>query len=181
MAATFLTLRYGTPAADGARPNVIEFSYPLWLLDGPPRRVQRERLLEVDVQEGSIVDSLGQDPVTFAVKLLLRPGERPGTQTQDVLNGVRRVLGQGVAIELGSEDWGDGWRLKDLREEYRTWNLPGDTGGTAAPVPGGVAIAAAAVELLLVKGVAGEDMVLSPRSTGLPPGLVDVFDVLDDE
>ena len=179
MPATFLTLRYGAANDDGVRPNLLEFSYPLWRIDGAPRRVQRERLLKVDVQRGSIVDSLGQDPVTFRVKLLLRPAEVPGTKAQAELNRVRRVLGEPVSLELGAEDWGDGWRLEDLPEEYKKWNLPADTGGGSAD-RGGVVIAEAAVELVLVKGASRQETVLSPGST-LPPGLVDEFDVLPDE
>ena len=168
MPATFLTLTYGPTGADGVRARTLSFSYPLWLLDGPPRRVQRERLLKVAVQEGSVVDSLGQDPVTYTVKLLLRPSEQPGARTQDALNRVRLVLGEAVALEIGDEDWGDGWRLEDVREEYRTWNLPSDTGGLPAPVPGGLAVAAAAVDLVLVKGVSGTETV-SVASVPDPP------------
>ena len=178
MAATFLTMKYGPLGADGARPLTLSLSYPLWLMDGPPRRVHRERLLEVAVQEGSVVDSLGQDPVTLTLRLELRPGEQPGVRAQDALNRVRRVLGETVSLELGDEDWGDGWRLKDLREEYRRWNLPSDTGGPVSPVRGGMAIATAAVELVLVRGVSGEATV----EVGAPlvqPGFVpferDVF------
>ena len=165
MAATFLTIKYGTPNDAGIRPNTLSLSYPLWLLDGPPRRVQRERTLEVAVQEGAVVDNLGQDPVTFSVKLLLRPAEQPGSRTQNILNGVRRVLGHGVALEIGDEDWGDGWRLKDLREEYRKWNLPSDTGGLLSPDHGGIAVSEAAVELVLVRGVSGQEALDLP----IPP------------
>lgn len=157
--ATFLTIRYGTPGADGMRPNSVSLAYPLWLLDGPPRRVQRERLLRVAVQEGSVVDHLGQDPVTFSLKLLLRPGEQPGTRTQDELNRVRRLLGEELDLEIGGEDWGEGWRLEDLREEYRTFNLPPDTGAGTSRTSGGIAVAAAAVDLTLVKGASGEETV----------------------
>ena len=171
MPATFLTMKYGPLNDDGVRLNTMSLSYPLWLLDGPPRRVQRERLLKVAVQEGSVVDSLGQDPATFTLRLLLRPSEQPGTSAQDVLNRVRRVLGEPVSLEIGDEDWGDGWRLEDVREEYRDWNLPSDTGGQFAPVRGGIAIAAAAVELVLVRGASGVETV--------DPGASPLFDLFD--
>ena len=157
MAATFLTLKYGPPDRDGARPFTLGLSYPLWLLDGPPRRVQRERLLKVAVGEGSVVDSLGQDPVTLTLRLLLRPSEQPGAVAQHQLNRVRRVLGEELDLEVGGEDWGGGWRLEDVREEYRTFNLPSDSGPARAP--GGIAIAAAAVDLVLLKGVSGKPLI----------------------
>ena len=171
MPATFLTLKYGPLGADGARSRTLSFSYPLWLLEGPPRRVQRERLLEVAVGEGSVVDSLGQDPVRYSVKLLLRPSEQPGTRTQDALNRVRVVLGETVTVEIGNEDWGDGWRLADAREEYRKWNLPSDTGG-APPVPGGLATSEVAVDLVLVKGVSGQETVSVTSVPGPPDPVV---------
>ena len=157
--ATFLTMRYGPRGTDGLRPHAVNLSSPLWLLEGPPVRVQRERLLKEAVQEGALVDDLGGDPVSFVLKLLLRPTEQPGTRSQDVLNRVRRAMGEEMALEIGNEDWGDGWYIEELREVYRKFNLPPDTGTAAARTHGGIAVIEVVVDLGLVKGTSGQQTV----------------------
>ena len=169
MAATFLTLRYGTLNDDGQRRNSLGFAYPLWVIDKPLRRVQRERILKVEVEDGSVTDSLGLDPVTFSLGLQLRPSEQPLARAQEILNRVRRLTGQPLQVEIGADDWGDGWRLQDLREEYSKFNLPTDSGGIIDPAHGGMEIAVAGVEFTLVRGVTGQATVVAA-----PPAPVNV-------
>ena len=161
MAATFLTLRFGSLNDDGLRRSTFRFSYPLWVIDRPLRRVQRERILKVEVEDGSVTDSLGLDPVTFSLGLELRPSEQPLARAQEILNRVRRLTGQPLQVEIGGDDWGDGWRLQDLQEEYRKFNLPTDTGGIVDRTDGGMEIAVAGVEFTLVRGVTGRATVVT--------------------
>lgn len=152
MAATFLELRYGVrPDATSRRPSVLALQAGLWLLAGPPRRVQRERLHRAAIREGSFEKPLGSDPVTLELPLLLRPSEGPsGTTFQGELNRLRSLRGQPLHLYLGGEDWEDEWLLERLSESYETWNLPADESATET---GGIAVSQARVTLHLERPV----------------------------
>lgn len=121
-----ITLRYGTPDANGVRPNAVSFQYPLWEIDGPIVESDTNRVFTAKVFGGSNTHALGSDPSTMRIPLKCVPWRNaddngvPAVLPVNYLTEVRKMVplkGQEVDMLWGADEF-DTWTLRKVDIQY---------------------------------------------------------------